>query len=160
LFSGGERQELLLRIAAEEPRAPRRLNRAVPAELQTIVLKALEKNPADRYATAEELADDLCRFLADEPIRARRPTLLQRAGKWARRHGTLVRGAAVLAFLLAVVLGISTALVWTAYREKDRQFQRAEKTGRSALEAANYFYTGVAEAWLEGQPELEEVQRI
>ena len=61
-------------------------NRAIPAELETIVLKALEKNPADRYATAQELADDLRRFLDDQPIRARRPTLLQRLRKWGRRH--------------------------------------------------------------------------
>src|SRR4029453_6520441 len=57
-FDGKDRQELLRQIAFEEPRPPRRLNKAVPAELETIVLKALEKNPADRYATAQELADD------------------------------------------------------------------------------------------------------
>ena len=55
------------------------LNEAIPAELETIVLKAMAKNPAERYATAQELADDLRRFLEDEPIRAKRPTLLQRA---------------------------------------------------------------------------------
>ena len=55
------------------------MNRAIPSELGIIVLKALEKNPADRYATAHEMADDLERFLKDEPIRARRPTLWQRA---------------------------------------------------------------------------------
>jgi serine/threonine protein kinase len=51
-FAGSDRQELLRQIAFEEPRAPRRLNKAIPAELETIVRKALEKNPADRYATA------------------------------------------------------------------------------------------------------------
>src|SRR5207248_1474891 len=55
-FGGDDRQELLRQIAFEEPGRPRRLNRAVPAELETVVLKALEKNPADRYATAGELA--------------------------------------------------------------------------------------------------------
>src|SRR5262249_31347872 len=68
----------------EEPRAPRRLNRAVPAELETIVQKAMEKNPAERYGTAQELADDLQRFLEDRPIRARRPGLGQRLGQWGR----------------------------------------------------------------------------
>jgi serine/threonine protein kinase len=70
-FSGSDRQELLRQIAFEEPKAPRRINKAIPAELETIVQKAMEKNPADRYATAKELADDLRRFLVDEPIRAR-----------------------------------------------------------------------------------------
>ena len=69
---------------------PRRLNLAVPVELETIILKAIAKNPGDRYATAQELADDLRRFLEDKPIKARRPTLAQRARKWARRHRPLV----------------------------------------------------------------------
>ena len=69
-----------------EPTPPRRLDRAIPAELETIVLKAMEKRPQDRYTTAQELADDLERWLKHEPIRARRPTLLQRASKWVRRH--------------------------------------------------------------------------
>jgi serine/threonine protein kinase len=78
VFNGEDRQELLRQIAFEEPAPPRRLSKAIPEELETIVLKALEKNPAERYGTAQELADDLQRFLRDEPIRARRPTLVQR----------------------------------------------------------------------------------
>src|SRR5215470_10845434 len=69
-FGGGDREELLRQIAFEEPRPPRRLNKALPAELETIVLKAMEKNPAERYATAQDLAADLERFLSDLPIRA------------------------------------------------------------------------------------------
>jgi hypothetical protein len=92
-FRGTDRQELLRQIASEEPKAPRRLNKAVPAELETIVLKAMEKSPADRYATARELADDLGRYLRDEPIRARRPSLAQRGRKWARRHRPVVWSA-------------------------------------------------------------------
>src|SRR6266851_3376208 len=82
VFNGRDRQELLRQIAFEEPKAPRRLNKYIPEELETIVLKAMEKNPADRYATAQELADDLERFLRDESIRAKRPSLVQRARKW------------------------------------------------------------------------------
>jgi serine/threonine protein kinase/Flp pilus assembly protein TadD len=102
---GTDRQELLRQIAWEEPVRPRRLNRAIPAELETIVLKALEKNPADRYATARELADDLGRFLKDEPIRARRPGLLQRARKWSRRHRVVVAATGVVVALALVLLG-------------------------------------------------------
>src|SRR5262249_54706173 len=67
---GGDRLERLRQIAAEEPRPPRRLNRAVPADLETIVLKAMAKARAERYPTAQELADDLRRFLEDRPILA------------------------------------------------------------------------------------------
>jgi serine/threonine protein kinase len=70
---GADRQEILRKIAFEEPAAPRKLDRGIPADLETVVLKALAKEPAERYATAQELADDLRRFLADEPIRARPP---------------------------------------------------------------------------------------
>jgi serine/threonine protein kinase/serine phosphatase RsbU (regulator of sigma subunit) len=70
VFPGRDRQELLRQIAFEEPRPPWRLNPAIPTELETIILKAMEKNPADRYATAQDVADDLERFLKEEPIRA------------------------------------------------------------------------------------------
>jgi len=94
-FAGNDRNELAARIACEEPRPLRRLNRAVPVELETIVHKAMDKDPAERYATAQELADDLRRFLEDRPIRAKRPTLAQRARKWSRRHKAFVVAAAV-----------------------------------------------------------------
>jgi serine/threonine protein kinase len=77
-YHGHDRQELLRQIAFEEPRPPSHYSKAIPVELETIILKAIEKNPAERYATAQEVAEDLERFLKDEPIRAKRPTLLQR----------------------------------------------------------------------------------
>jgi serine/threonine protein kinase/Flp pilus assembly protein TadD len=107
-FAGKDRQELLRQIAFEEPVRPRQLDRKIPAELETIILKALEKNAADRYGTAQALADDLERFLKDEPIRARRPTLVQRARKWSRRHKPVVAALAtglLSVLVVAVVLG-------------------------------------------------------
>src|SRR5262249_52900481 len=83
---GGDRQEILRQITCEEPGPPQQLTRSIPADLQTIVLKTLSKEPAERYATAGDLADDLRRFAADEPVRARRPTWRQRGRRWARRH--------------------------------------------------------------------------
>jgi serine/threonine protein kinase len=102
-FTGTDRQELLRQIAFEEPRRPRRLNKAIPAELETIVLKAMERNPAERYATAQEFADDLGRFLGGEPIRAKPPGLVQRARKWERRHRPVV----AVASLLLIALGLA-----------------------------------------------------
>jgi serine/threonine protein kinase len=115
-FSGGDREELLRQVAFEEPRSPRRLNKLIPAELEIIVLKAMEKNPADRYATAQELADDLRRFLEDKPIRAKRPTLVQRTRKWSRRHKAIVSAAAVVA-LMMVLLGGGNWLWWVQMRQ-------------------------------------------
>jgi WD40 repeat protein/serine/threonine protein kinase len=113
-YRGSDRQEVLRQIAEDEPSPPRRLNPAIPAELETIVLKAMSKSADERYASAQELADDLRRHLEDKPIRARRPTLRQRARKWARRHRAVVRSAAVILALAVLALASSTALVWQA----------------------------------------------
>jgi WD40 repeat protein/serine/threonine protein kinase len=119
-FEGNDRQELLRQIAFEEPKPPRRLNKAIPQELEVIVLKALEKNPADRYATAQEMADDLRRFLDDKPIRARRASWRQVAVKWARRHRSAVP-VALAAGALTVVISVASALVlWGEMQEIKR----------------------------------------
>ena len=103
-FEGKDRTELRRRIAELEPTPLRRLNPTVPADLETIVAKAMAKEPAARYARARDLADDLKRFLEDRPIRARRPTLAQRMRKWLRRHPEGVVTAAVAA-VVALILG-------------------------------------------------------
>jgi serine/threonine protein kinase len=139
VFDGADRQELLRQIAFDEPTAPRRLNRAIPAELETVVLKALEKNPADRYATAQEMADDLRRFLAHEPIRARRPTLVQRARKWAWRHRDLLTTAAAVLLLSAfaglVALSIGYAELDAAYVSEADQRKKAEEAAEAESKA-------------------------
>ncbi len=101
-FDGRDRQELLRQIADHDPRQPRRLNAAIPPDLETIVLKATAKEPHRRYATATELTDDLRRFLDDKPIHAKRPTLLERVSKWSRRHRNVVTSSIVV-LVLAVV---------------------------------------------------------
>jgi serine/threonine protein kinase/Flp pilus assembly protein TadD len=127
--SGADIQEVLRQIAFEEPRLPRRVNRAIPTELETIVLKAMQKNAADRFATAQELADDLHRYLRDETIRARRATLVQRLRKWARRHKGVLAAAAVV-LVMALLLGGAAGL-----REVQKR-ARAEGEAQAALEEA------------------------
>jgi serine/threonine protein kinase len=128
-FSGSDRQELLRQIAFEEPKPPRRLNRAIPAELETIVLKAMEKNAADRYATAQELADEFRRFLEDKPIQARRPSVLARLRKWSWRH----RGA-VSAAIVSAVVALAAASGFTAWQWREAKSGRiqAEQAGGEA----------------------------
>src|SRR5207245_8636025 len=110
-YNGRNREEVLRQIAFEEPRLPSRWNKAVPAELETIVLKAMAKSPEERYATAQELADDLERYMKDEPIRARRPTLVQRLKKWMRRHLAVVwtAGLSLVAILVLAVIGLAVS---------------------------------------------------
>jgi serine/threonine protein kinase/tetratricopeptide (TPR) repeat protein len=128
-FGGTDRQELLRQIALDEPRPLRRLNKAIPAELETIVLKAMEKDPAERYATAKDLADDLEHFLKDEPIRARRPTPAQRLRKWGRRHRAVVWSAAgaAAAVLVLALAGLSLGLILVD-RERERTVAEQGRT--------------------------------
>src|SRR5262245_4072492 len=132
-FAGTDRQELLRQIAFEEPRPPRRVNKAVPAELEVIVLKAMAKAPEERYATAQELADDLRRFLEDRPIQAKRPSLALRARKWARRHQAVVWSAAVVA-VLAVLLG-GSSWSWIVVDRARRQAAQESKDGEQGARA-------------------------
>jgi Flp pilus assembly protein TadD len=138
-FTGGDRQELLRQIAFDEPRRPRRLNRAIPQELETIVVKAMERNPVDRYATAQEFAADLRNVLEDRPIRAKRPSLRQRVGRWRRRHKALVWGFAAVVLTVLLVGG---AAWWKLQQEQQRQEeeqarqQAAVEGQRFALEQA------------------------
>jgi serine/threonine protein kinase len=143
-FEGADRQTLLRQIGADEPRPPRAVEPSVPRELETIVLKALAKAPAERYATARDLADDLRRFLEHQPIRARPATLAQRAWKWARRHPSLVAAVVVVSLLTAVGSLIAAALLQgerartqAAYERERQRAQEAEERlllGRDAVE--------------------------
>src|SRR5439155_11300144 len=92
----GNRQMLLLQVLNDEPRAPRELNDQAPRDLETICLKAMAKVPARRYATAQELADDLARYLRGEPIQARP------IGRTERLAGSCRRNPVAAALLLAV----------------------------------------------------------
>jgi tetratricopeptide (TPR) repeat protein len=104
VVEGKVREEILLKIALEEPPAPRHYDRAIPRDLDVIVRKALAKAPQERYATAREFAEDLQRFLDDRPILARPPGLGRRLRKWARRHRPLL-GTVGLLLVCAVALG-------------------------------------------------------
>jgi eukaryotic-like serine/threonine-protein kinase len=133
-LDGQDRQELLAQLAGEEPRPPRRLNPAVPVELETIVLKAAAKNPAERYATAQELADDLQRFLEHRPILARRPGLLERATKWARRHRGLVASAVALLLTGMAALLVATLLIAREHAETRAAYERERRQAQDAHE--------------------------
>jgi serine/threonine protein kinase len=117
VFDGRNRQDLLRQIAHEEPVTPRLLDPTIPRDLETIVLKAMDKEPERRYATAQQLADDLRRFLEDKPILARRSTPAERAVKWARRHRAVLEASIAVAF---VALAIAAPLLWLQQRQTAR----------------------------------------
>jgi serine/threonine-protein kinase len=106
-FRGETPAETERQVIAVTPAPPSRLNASVPRDLETICLKCLSKEPARRYASAAELADDLGRFLRDEPILARRIGRVSRAFRWSRRHPA---GAALLVVVLLLLM-LGTGLV-------------------------------------------------
>lgn len=110
-FEGSEGSDLLHQILEEELPALRQRDRRIPLDLETIVAKAIEKEPAARYESADELAADLRRFQQGQPIIARPATLGDRLGKWARRHRALVRATAAFSATLVGVLLLGTLLL-------------------------------------------------
>ncbi len=137
-FQGGSVHAVLRQVEVDEPVALRRLNPSVPADLETICLKCLDKDPACRYRTAAELAEELGRFLRDEPILARPLGRAARLGRWMRRHPAVAGlGASVLVLLLVVAIGTAVS-VWrvaAARRSEQQQREKAEEANRNLVVA-------------------------
>ncbi|MCI0538023.1 MAG: serine/threonine-protein kinase [Verrucomicrobiales bacterium] len=121
-FQGHSPADVLVQVRELDPIPPRQLDPSIPVDLETICLKCLEKEPAKRYATAQELADELDRFLRDEPIHARPVARTERGWRWCRRKPALA-GSIALVGVLFLVLGVGGPL---AALRIDRERQRAE----------------------------------
>ncbi len=128
---------LLNDIQTAEPPYPRALNPAVPRDLETICLKAMAKEPADRFASAADFEDELRRWLNDEPLRVRPPTGWEKARRWARRNRLMVRMIAVSAGLLLLVGGILGYFTYAAHVDRIRANARAaaEEEARTLIES-------------------------
>ena len=147
-FPGADRPEVLRQILEQEPDPLRRLDGKIPLDVETIVHKAIDKDPARRYASAGAMAEDLRRYLEHLPILARRPTTIDRAVKWSRRHWPLVAVAA--GFLLLAVAGLVADLTWTnrwLRTHNDRLSEALAQADANAREAERQ--RGIAQAQLE-----------
>ncbi|MEN0111302.1 MAG: serine/threonine-protein kinase, partial [Planctomycetota bacterium] len=123
---GDNRARLLERLQRDDPIAPRRLNPALPADLENIVLRAMEKDRDARYASAAEMAEDLHRFLDGRPTVARPPTLAQHAAKWTRRHRRLVTIAAIALAAVTLVTAVSGVFLERARQQTQAALVAAE----------------------------------
>jgi serine/threonine protein kinase len=139
-FPSDEPLTLLRQIAHDDPPAPRSVDPAIPADLETVLLKAMQKDPRDRYPTAAEFADDLDRFLAGRPVLARRPGRWDRAKKWAGRHPAAVAAALVSLLVVVAAAGVTAAVTRQAYKaerdradEAERRFRQAKGLGDAML---------------------------
>jgi WD40 repeat protein/predicted Ser/Thr protein kinase len=131
-FHGDSVLETLRRVRERDPDRPSGVNPRIDRDLETIVLCCLEKDPAKRYGSAEAMADDLDRWLAGEPVRARPVGDWERAVKWARRRPTIT----ALAGLLAVVLLTGSALLWIQWRRTLAAYGRERVASAAATRAS------------------------
>jgi WD40 repeat protein/tetratricopeptide (TPR) repeat protein len=137
-YHSSDRLRLIEKIQAEEPRGPRSIDGRIPRDLETIVLKATDKDPRSRYQSAEAMAEDLRRFLAAEPILARQVGVAERYWRWARRNKAVaVLGGVLAVFLVAVSVG---SIVAASYfrglaRSEFLANQKSQKAERVAVAA-------------------------
>jgi tetratricopeptide (TPR) repeat protein/tRNA A-37 threonylcarbamoyl transferase component Bud32 len=142
--------QLLQLIGQSDPMPLRRLDPSIPADLETVVLKAAARDPERRYQTAAELADDLRRFLDDRPILARRAGAAEQLWRWCRRNRLVAGLSAAAVALLALTATVSLiAYVRTAAAGRDKdlalraeqvQREQAQETSAAALHALNRIY--------------------
>jgi WD40 repeat protein/tRNA A-37 threonylcarbamoyl transferase component Bud32 len=125
----GTRSELLKKVISSDPPSPRRFDRAIPRDLESICLKTMAKEPRHRYASARELADDCKRYLDGEPIRARPVRLWEWAWRYARRRPLAAAFAAMVAVTALAVVGLVVG--WRFHIQLRHEYVRTEKA-RSA----------------------------
>jgi serine/threonine protein kinase/Tfp pilus assembly protein PilF len=146
-FPGESREEVVAAIMTKEPRPPRRFNRKIPVDLETICLKAMEKDPDRRYQNAGELAHDLRQYLMGGLIGARRSGILRRSWKAIRRHPVSAIGG-VAAFLVLV----SSGLAWVSF-----QAQSGEASRRGVADATLALKQGL---YREGLEKIDQALQI
>jgi serine/threonine protein kinase len=139
----GNRRMLLLHVLEDEPRPPRQLHDKVPRDLETICLKAMAKTPARRYATAQELADDLRRFLRGEPIRARPIGRVERLRRWCRRNPVAV--GLLLAVSLSSAVGLWELSRLSEHLVRSSALESAAQQSEILIEVNNLYSADVVE---------------
>jgi WD40 repeat protein len=140
-FDSPDRLQLIQQVTHGDPRRPRKLDSRIPRDLETIVSKAIDKEPTRRYASAADMAADLQRFLADRPIFARRSAVWERTWRLCRRN-PIVSGLTAAVVALAAVLG-ATALVMQLVRtQRDRAIVHLDR----AIEAERLANVNLARA--------------
>lgn len=158
--------DLIRKISFEEPINPRKINPAIPEELETIILKAISKNPTDRYRSAKDLRDDLQAHIDHMPIKARRPTLAKRVSKWTRRNPVVMWSSLAILLITVIAMGISFLMIAQERRDKDdalkmaqQNEQRAQKNFLQARTTVDEFLTNVSEDVLLDAPSMHGLRK-
>jgi serine/threonine-protein kinase len=161
-FADTDRVRLMECVTREEPPRPRRLDPRIPRDLETIVCKAMAKEPAERYRTAGELSEDLRLFLGDRPIRARRSSGPERSWRWCRRNPAV---AVLLATLALALTGGLLGVTWQWRRaehhlaEAQDNLHLARATEYEARRTVDEYFTRVSESALLDVPGLQPLRQ-
>jgi WD40 repeat protein/serine/threonine protein kinase len=137
-FNEADRNKLVKQVMHDEPVRPRKLNKGVPRDLETVMLKAIARDPAHRYQTPAEMAADLRRFVEDRPVRARRASGAEQLWRWCRRNPL---PATLLAAILLVFLTGFAGVVWqwrlaaTARDDANRRKEEAVAAHKETMRA-------------------------
>jgi serine/threonine-protein kinase len=168
-FEGPDVGALLRAVQAGDFPPPRRLDPTIDKSLEAVCLKAMAREPADRYPSARALADDVERWIADEPVSARREPASARLGRWARRHRTAVSALGLSMATAVILLTILVILVGSAQRATSRALvrvkqeqgrtaealSRADANFRRARQAVDDYFTTVSEDVLLDEPGMQ-----
>jgi WD40 repeat protein len=120
LFGSSAHAELIERVLHDPPEAPRRIDPRIPRDLEAIVLKAIAKEPGDRYAAAQAMGEDLQRFLEDRPILARRSTTVEQGWRWCPRNPLLVVALTTAAVAVVTLAIAATVMAWKFREQRDQ----------------------------------------
>lgn len=157
-FEGNAGEALKGMMAGDFPR-PRQVGPTVAPALEAICLRAMSRKPEDRYPTPRALAAEVERRTADEPVSAYAEPWLRRAGRWGRRHRTLVASVAVLLVASVVGLSVGTVLLGRANRRTEQQRRVAEANYRQARQAVDDYFTLVSESKLLNVPGMQPLRK-
>jgi hypothetical protein len=131
-FEDTNKARLVEKVLHAPPAPPRKLDPRIPRDLETVVLKCLAKDPAERYASAEAVAEDLRRFLADRPIRARRSTWREQTWRWCRRN-PWVAGLSAAVFVLLTVTAVGGVVLSLWLSDSLHEAREAQRQGKRKL---------------------------
>jgi WD40 repeat protein/serine/threonine protein kinase len=134
-FAESDRNRLIKQVTMGEPEPLGRVRQGIPRDLETIIHRAIERDPARRYQKAEDLTDDLRRFLDDLPVKARRTSVLERLVRWARRNRGVAASLSVIAVLLIGVAIASSLAALRFERLADEANRRGEAERRQRYRA-------------------------
>ncbi|WP_417729901.1 serine/threonine-protein kinase [Rosistilla oblonga] len=160
-FQADDAQTMIAKVISGDCKAPRTLDRRIPGPLDSICNKAIARRPEDRYATAQQISDDISRFLAGDKVSSHRETLIESVGRASRRRPALVAATVVGATILAISASVTSVVVtrahraerfakeeaWAAHAKESGMRKRAERERRWAHKHLRQVQ-GAADIWL------------